>query len=435
VFTAGNDLAVCSASYLGSAADDALVGVGATDDGKIFVGATLPGKAIAGAVDLAGGGDGAVARIDPTSGAILSAARIGASVTALAVDPQTGVIAVGGDFGVAALQPDGVSLIWQQPSPAKSAHIALGSDGTVAASAGGGSVAIFDKTGASLGTAQVKLTSLNGVAVDGATQQVFVTGYRQDDGGPCSQYKSTLLHAFSYAGVETWKAYDWTHEQVGASSDCADSTGIGVSVGRDGKLYYTGKSDGGNTVHQKDPRDLAKMAPNVAFDQYNTPYGFKGASALGYYARFAPATGAIEAGQFILARKGNDASAAANAAVPSAVTADATGNVLIVGSSAYQIQDHDAKSVGGQKVGPYKAYELFALVASPDLSQRLVWTVFTGTGPGDAVGVAAAGGLAVLGGMQSAKAAMTGSLITSPGAAQPSSAGGSEGYVVVFPTP
>ncbi len=32
-------------------------------------------------------------------------------------------------------------------------------------------------------------------------------------------------------------------------------------------------------------------------------------------------------------------------------------------------------------MGAYQAYESFALIVSPDFSQRLSWTVFTGTGP------------------------------------------------------
>ena len=299
----------------------------------------------------------------------------------------------------------------------------------------GKTVTILDGAGVALKSIEVGGKDINDIALDGQSKAVVVTGYKQDDGDKCSQYKSTFLRSYGLDGALRWTNYDWTKADVGASGDCADSTGLALAVGRDGKLYYAGKSDGGNTVHQKDPRDLAKKGPVVSFDQFNTPYGFKGANSLGFYARFSLADGLIEQGQFMVARKGDGGpQAEANAATPSAIAADEDGNVLVSGTAAARIQGLPEKSVGGQKIGPYASYEGFLLVVSPDFQKRLSWTSFTATGPADGRAVAASGKIGVYAASQSAEQTAKGSLITaSPLVGGP--AGGADGYLVVFPAP
>jgi hypothetical protein len=169
---------------------------------------------------------------------------------------------------------------------------------------------VFDPQGTQLGDFSVSGTTIDDLAVHAESGSVLATGYRQSDEGACQQYKSTFVRSYAYDGTLKWTNYDWDGTEVDDTEDCADSEGKGLAIGRDGKLYYAGKSDGGNTVHRKQPRDLQVDVVNVSFDPYNTGYGFKGANALGYYARFDPATGEHLGGQFLLARKatGDEAS-------------------------------------------------------------------------------------------------------------------------------
>jgi hypothetical protein len=427
----GDDLHACTATYLGGPAADQVAAVDVGADGAVIFGGTVQGNDFGAApISLLGGGSGVVLRLAATGTKVLSVTRIGQAVTDLQVDPQGGNIAVSGDFGVAVLDAKAQTVIWKADLGGAAQRVAIGSDGTVAALAGK-TIHVLDPKGAALGTISTAATSLDDIALDGASHTVVVTGYRQDDGGPCQQYKSTFLRAFDYAGTMKWKDYDWSHTDVGASSDCADTQGLALGMGRDGKLYYAGKSDGGNTVHQKDPRDLSKMAPNVGSDAYNQPYGFSGANAIGYYARFNPADGAIEKGQFVVTRKGDGKG---NAAVPAAVTADEAGNVLVAGAAAFEIENHDAKKIDGTPVGPYSAYEAFALVVPPDFSKRLTWTVFTKSGPADGRAVAAARGAMVFGANQSAADLMKGTLLT-VNALQAAPAGDAEAYLAVWPGP
>jgi hypothetical protein len=434
-YTPGDDLHVCTATYLGGSGADHIGGLDIAPDGAVVLGGAIEGTDLgASAVTLQNGGAGAVVRLSPTGRSILSLTRVGASVTDLEVSRADGSIAVSGDFGVALLDASASALLWSHDLGGAASRVAVGSDGTVAALAGG-TVSVFSAKGDALGTFSPGGTARNDVAVDGASQSVFVTGYRQDDGGACTQYKSTFVVSFGYDGVKKWTNYSWTHDDVGASGDCADSEGKALAMGGDGKLYYAGKSDGGNTVHQKDPRDLAKPAPNVASDQYNTPYGFKGANSIGYYARFDAATGMIEKGQFVVARKGSDASAEGNAATPDAIAADEVGNVFVAGSSAYQIESHDQKTINGIAVGSYVAYEAFALVVSADFTERLTWTVFTKSGPASSKAIAARLGIAAFGAEQSDTQLAKGTLITVDALQGEPFGGASEAFLSVWPAP
>lgn len=433
-YVSSNDFQVCTATYLAGAGDDLLGGVDIGQDGVVLVGAKLPGQNFGLTPQVIDGAtDGAIVRVASDGSKVLSVTRLGARVNDVQVDVSTGNVAVAGDFGVALLDPQASQVLWQKPLPSEGRRVSA-AGGLVAALAGK-TVTILDGAGAEVKSFEVSGKDINDLVLDGQSKAVVVTGYKQDDGDKCSQYKSTFLRSYGLDGALRWTNYDWTKADVGASGDCADSTGLGLAVGRDGKLYYVGKSDGGNTVHRKDPRDLSKNAPVNSYDQFNTPYGLKGASSIGFYARFSLADGILEGGQFVVARKGDgNASAEGNAATPSAIAADEEGNMILSGTAASRIEGVDGKTVGGQKIGPYVSYEGFVMIVSPDFSKRLSWTSFAATGPSDGRAVAAAGKLGVYAASQSAEQAGKGTLITaSPFVGAP--AGGADGYLVVFPAP
>jgi hypothetical protein len=426
---------VCTATYLGGPGNDAVGGVDIGLDGSVLVGATLPGENLgATPTVLEGGTDGAVLRMSNDGTKVLSVARIGTRVNDLQIDTSTGNIAVAGDFGVALLDANGTTLLWKKAAPGGEVKKVAAGGGHVAALAGK-KVTLWDASGAEVTGIDISGKDINDLALDAVSKTLAVTGYKQDDGDKCSQYKSTFIRAYGFDGAPRWTNYDWTKADVGASSDCADSTGLALALGRDGKLYYAGKSDGGNTVHRKDPRDLSKNAPLVGTDQFNQPYGFKGASSIGFYGRYSFSDGQIELGQFVVARKGDGGpNTEGNAATPFAIAADEEGHVLVSGTAAFRIQGLDQKTVGGQKIGAYSSFEGFLLVVSPDFKERLSWTSFSAGGPSDGRAVAASGKLGVYTASQNAEQAGKGGLITtSPLKAAP--AGGADGYLVVFPAP
>lgn len=125
-----------------------------------------------------------------------------------------------------------------------------------------------------------------------------------------------------------WTGYDWTRTEAGNEGHCADSRGVDVSIGGDGKLYHLGESHGGNTVHRQMPNDLSTSAPVVKFDAYNDPYNLNGAAPITFYARMDPLSGALEQGQYILTRLSDDKG---NAVRGQAIGADAQGRVVVTG--------------------------------------------------------------------------------------------------------
>lgn len=433
VFTPGDDLQVCTATYLGGPGGDAPGGVDVAPDGAVLVGGGFPGHAFG---DRGTEGDGVVLRLAADGRAVLASQRFAGAVRGLEVAWPGGQVAIATNDSVALLPAELGAPLWTA-AVSGSKRVSVGSDGTVAA-LHDKQIVVFDPQGAQLGDFSVSGTTIDDLAVHAESGSVLATGYRQSDEGACQQYKSTFVRSYAYDGTLKWTNYDWDGTEVDDTEDCADSEGKGLAIGRDGKLYYAGKSDGGNTVHRKQPRDLQVEVENVSFDPYNTGYGFKGANALGYYARFDPATGEHLGGQFLLARKAtgdeDPAAAEANAAVPEQATALADGTMVIVGSSAYLLANHDKQSVGGVKVGSYTAYEPFVLIVAPDFSQRLAWTAFTASGPGyaRAVGVGSQSAALLFG--QSKDDTAKGPLITVE-ALQAAPGGDSEVYLAVLPTP
>ncbi|HRI66126.1 MAG TPA: hypothetical protein PK156_17885, partial [Polyangium sp.] len=311
--------------------------------------------------------------------------------------------------------------------------------GTVAALAGT-KVTVFDKDGAIVGSFDVSTNrEVTDIAVDDTAKLVFATGFKQDDGAPCTQLQIPFLRAYAFDGTPAWKAYDWNKTEAGNASECADTRGYALAMGADGKLYYAGESHGGNTVHRHMPLDLTQDAPVVKYDSYNDPYNLNGAAPIGFYARFDPATGTIEQAQFVCTRL---SSGKGNAARPRAIAADAQGNMFIAGATACCIENGPMKTVNGSPAMPTYAGGGFLLVVSSDFKQRLAWTAFNGEKGSGANGTSVAIGAssAALLFQQNIDPAKQTSTTEIPlltfNAVQSLPGGGeSDGHLVVFPAP
>ncbi len=394
-FAAGNNLAVCTATYLTGAGEDKAGGVAIANDGAILYVGTLA-EAYPGAknVDLPGGKAGLL-RLTADGRQVQSVARLGAAASDVDVAPRSGHMVVAGDFGVQVLNPtgDGSLFTWKEMPTER---VAAGSDGTFVALSGR-TIVVLDSRGVQKSRFEVSTNrEVTDIAIDGQNQLIFATGFKQDDGAPCTQLQIPFVRAYDYAGTLKWKGYDWTRTEVG--SECADSRGIALALGADGQLYYVGESHGGNTVHRRMPRDIAAFAPNVKTDGYNDAYNMNGAAPVGYVARLLPATGDIAAGQIFLTRLNNGKG---NAARPNAVAANEAGIVLIGGSAACCIENATMRTVNGQAAMPAGTYAGggFALILQADFKQRLTWTTWNGAKGGGAtpVGVAARGGAMAIG--------------------------------------
>ncbi len=397
------NLLVSAATYLGGPGADSAGAVDIAPDGTVVFGGVLAAGSNPGGVtpiDLLGGGDGAVVRLDRSGGTVLSIARVGSKVADLEINAQ-GMIVVCGDFGLAALNATASTVLWNKPGPAS--RCAISSDGTVAALVSA-AVVTYDGTGTPLGSWNAG-SNPRDIAVDSASKTVIATGWKQDDGGVCSVLQVAYIHAYSYAGQLKWRDYDWNKAEAGDANLCADTRGAVVAIGHDGKLYFAGTSAGGTgaSIFARDPHTIGQSlgARAVATDAYNTPSNINGAAPIAWYGRYNPADGTLEQGASLLTRlpasKGNKG----NGISIKAITADENGRIFIAGDSACCIENRDARQVAGIGIGPYESGEAYLVVITPDLKQRLIWNTFAGPAPlsaggSPAVGVGARTGIAAV---------------------------------------
>ncbi|HEX2033563.1 MAG TPA: hypothetical protein VHS99_05210 [Chloroflexota bacterium] len=394
--TSINDLPVALASYVGAGATSQAAALDVAPDGTVVIGGTLsrelgeaePQAGWPAPATLIGGGDGVVLRLAPTtSGAtgggtatgytVASATRIGGSVEDLRIN-NGGAIAVCGDFGIAVLDHTASQVQWlDQPGAVR--RCALGEDGTVAALVGV-AVNVYTPSGTLLASWGVGGSAQNDVAIDTSRGVVVATGFtnrRTSQGVPV---QVAFLKGWSYHGVPLWSDYDFPVERLGWLE--ADTRGIRVSMGRDGKLYFAAESAGGSSIFTRQPHDIQGVLSDdqlVRTDTYTSPAYGTLTNHVTWFGRYDPANGALEAGQFILARQHD--SGRVNTIRPRAITADEQGRIYLAGVTSASIQDRDRRQVGGTAVGPYAGSEAFLLVVESDLRQRLVWTTFTAPAP------------------------------------------------------
>lgn len=250
-FTPGDDFNVCTATYLGGPGADVPGGVDVAPDGVVVVGGAFPGHDFAAAQVVLGEGDGAVVRLAPDGGSVLSVTRLAAAVVDVAVGGD-GRIAVADGLGVRLLAADGSAASWGA-GVADARRVAIGGDGTVAV-LHGKSIAVFAGDGAPLGDFAVAGTEVRDLAVDGASHSVFATGYRQSDEGACQQYKSTFIRSYAYDGAAKWTDYDWNGGDVDDTEDCASGDQFSKQYSRRGELQpFTRKR-----VHQRSSAHICR---------------------------------------------------------------------------------------------------------------------------------------------------------------------------------
>jgi hypothetical protein len=416
---ASNNLQVSTASYLGSTGTVATA-VDVAPDGSTVLGGVLlrePGDGgdllPAGAptaVSLLGGGNGVVVRLAPpspsqpsgVSGAsgVLSLTRIGGSVEDVKVG-ASGAIAACGDFGVAVLDGSAGAVQWSA-TPGAVRRCAFGDDGTVVALAGA-SAFVYAPGGALTGSWTVGGTAQSDVALDATRGLVYVAGYNNRRTPQGEPVQVAYLKAWTYNGTPAWTAYDAPADRLGAWF--ADTRGVRVALGRDGRLYFAAESAGGNSIFSRQPRNVSQPLRDeqlVRMDAFSNPFNTPN-NHITWLGRYDPADGSLEMGQFVLARL-DYGNRRGNTIRPRAITADEEGRVYLVGVTNASIQDRDVRTISGAAVGPYAGGEAFLLVLQPDLRQRVVWTTFTAPSPPSAdpthdsvaVGIGVRNGVAAL---------------------------------------
>lgn len=419
-----NNLPANQATYLGGSGGDTITAVDSSDT-AFYVAGKAPDFTPAGIVPAAplGSGEGLV-MVYNSDGAPIAAARFPGEVVDLEAN-KSGNVVVCGSFGIAVLDSMLMTVSYSQTADVK--RCTIGDDGT-SAGINGNTITVYSLDGTPQGTWDSG--NLYDLAIHSASQTVIETGYRQ----AASDLQVAFLIGRSYTGIEKWKNYDFSASAVKGANLGADSRGERVAIGNDDQLYFAGYVDGGNAIYGRSPRNISQPLSGtqlIKTDAYNDPFNISGAKALGWYGRFNPATGELDRGQFLLTRLSDGKS---NSIGIRAITADTNGMVYLGGEAYASIENRNNLKVGGISVGAYSGGEPFALVVSPDLTNRLFWTSFAATGA--SAGSSPVHGVAVLDNRAALGATLkldSGQRAITLNAPQPNIGGGtSDGYIVFW---
>ncbi len=369
VFTTDPDLNVCLSGHAGGSDMNFEPAVDIATDGSLILASrgTLTG---APASTVLVQGKATLFRIDPARVRILASATLGNLIEDLELEPTSGAIAVVGEpFGVAVIEPNLSKIRWS--AQVVGHRVSIGVDGTVAVlNRNTHAVSVFGPKGET-GSTFIPRTAGGlsaDLAVDGSAHQIVVTG-----SSPGTSAIQPVFDSHGYDGASIWRNYDWSPDIAKERQLTAATRGVRVQIGRDGQLYFLAECDGGNTSVARNPRNIAEPASLVSYDANNTPYNTN--QPLLFVARFVPVLGTLAVGQMVLARANTMASAPGIATHPTALAANQDGLVLVVGTHGCCAPNFAGRKVAGQSLVASSS-DAFALMLTPDMRERPLWTTF-----------------------------------------------------------
>jgi hypothetical protein len=364
-------------SYLGGSTNDSIAGLEIQKTGEIVIGVNLSGQDFGTKPLLVdGGGRGLILKLDITGTKVLKSARINNTIEDLDIDPNSDEILVIGDKSVHKFNSFLTSLVWSKTlSQGGSGNlvengrrISVGIDSKVAVLYSK-NISVYDSKGNTISNWFANQSRVNDIALDSINNQIILGGDQQkDQSGYCSgKLKVAYLKSFTYQGQSRWDSYDFSALNANSQGLCADTGIRRIYLARDNNLYIAGFSAGGNTIFNRNPKNISQVANIKKYDLYNDPYNTS-SNNIGFYARISPTNGQTIIGQFILARntsKGNTG----NTINLTDIRADSGGNVYLSGESAFKFVDRDNIRVNGQALGAYGG-DTFFIHISPQFDFR-----------------------------------------------------------------
>lgn len=425
-FEEGDDLNVCTATYLGGSGENEAVAVAIDEEGRILVAGnwqTPPEPQHEDSMEAEG--PGALAVLSPTGSEVLDLLTFSSTLRDISLNPTTNELAVALSESLQVWDLSQRETVWEV-SRAGIEKVAFDQD--LLAVQSGTNIAVFDASGELLSEIDVDRTRVNDIAVHGELEQVYITGFHQVSGN----LQQPFLFAYAPTGERVWTNWNWSAEEAGELS--SDTRGQAVGVGRDGKLYYAGESHGGVTTHFRDPTDIDEEAPLVRRDAYSQSHNWNGAAPLGFVARLDPATGAFEGGQLLAVRLSDGRG---NGVGPRLITANEEGVIFVGGGSACCIERWEEKTVAGHRAMPGYGGGQWVMALPPDFDNRPLWTTFNGGAPGaDLRSIDARGpAMALVHTHEADDDEVEGNMITTRALTPEAPGGVANIHLVVFPSP
>ncbi|MDP3278516.1 MAG: hypothetical protein Q8Q09_25220 [Deltaproteobacteria bacterium] len=348
-------LRIQSSTALGGESDDDIRGLRLMRDGSIVIAGifarwTPPSVT---PVTLGGASTSSAAmllRIAADGRSILAAARVGDSVTDLALDRNDRVIVALGAQGVLVVDPT-LTRVERTHAIGFVQRVDVGSDDRLVAlvpsapnaaenTPGAGRVFVFDPAGMQQTVFDGYRNTLD-VALDSASQTVVLIGWRQAnafDGMRTQPVQIAYLRGVALDGTVRWTNYDWSTDMASPSfintgtNNMADTRGYRVSVGHDQTLVAAFECAGGNHIFRWSPRAITERVAIVGGDRYHD-FANTRSEHKTFFARFNPMSGAYVSGQQLVGRL---ASGAGNAVrvVEGAMETDERGRIYLAGAAA-----------------------------------------------------------------------------------------------------
>jgi len=368
---------------------------------------------------------GCVLRISADGQKVLSQLRIGPSVEDLHLDAEGNIYVAAGPNGVLSLKPDGITVRpgWPQLKGKVVRRVHASKDGHVIALVGEmpGTITIFDTNGKQITQRQGSRRTQD-VAISTEDGLAYFTGYKVtrapgQEGGEWRTYPVHIpyIKAFDYrTGEDVWKNYDWRGRikltgKVGtegelpddflnrSTNNMADSRGVRITLGDDGKLYCAMEAAGGNHPMRWEPKDIMKpvgdkMAGGDAWHSFaNTRASHK--TVIGRYEAKTGELLKIQEFNTLVLEKGRFPSANALRLEDGDIAADSDGRLYLTGSAAFGLPIRFAPRFGNRadppnfnpfdKTVPVKG--AFLMIMSPDFNKRMYTTRLSPYGYGHSV--------------------------------------------------
>ena len=298
-----------------------------------------------------------------------------------------GEVAVIGSFGVAVLRPD-YTVKWSSgESLSERPRLAIADDGRVvavvaSASNGGGQVKLYDSDGSVIHTNTALDNNgmhINTVEISSNHGQYYVAGYTQAS----SVLQVAYLRAYSLnqSVLQVWRTWGFGANEINTNENGADTRLYHVKATAD-QLYVAGETAGGGpggfTVFAYDGQGLTNKVALNGNDYFTDGTNSCGPCHITFLGKITPTTGVVTQGKFLHTRLSNGKTNT-HRNHHGDLEVDDQGNVLLVGQSAFQIQDRDVFNVNGELVGTY-AGDQYVLMTTPNFNTRLLWGVFSREG-------------------------------------------------------
>jgi hypothetical protein len=480
---AQNNFAVNTATYLATDEEDEINGVDVAPDGSIVIAGKLPSYSAQGKspINLLGGGDAKVVRLNSSGTQILSITSIAGNTINDIQVCLDGTIAITGSFGVGVLNAQASSFLWLDQNIQKGtveAHtnsfyqwfdraenkkrykrtmsrVAIGDDGLVATiqqviNYGPSYLYVYDKAGTLVYDSVFPATQEkifpdrtftayninvypNDICVDSKNKSILIGGWnpRFDDQPGYANHPIHMpyIKCFSYSGELKWLTYDWRAREAYNKVMFADSRFNDLVMGRDGYLYTTGYIHGGDHMFLFDPKDINKRTyAHVGYDSYSNAATMGAGIDHAYICKYDPATGDILKSQAVIVRKKADGTDKPNQSQVKGIMADEKGRVYMAGYCQPYIKNRALQTINNIPVGARDTCESFILVIDSTWLKREIWTVTTKNKlEGTFWGLSYRNGV-----ITAAGEVFGGEAITTPNALQSSRRNGYDGYLVCW---